>query len=68
MTFANQTGQYQSIDIPVLWIRAMPAIRSLPLYGVGTADVWYGAPIDRATATPPMPQCHAQRERHVVPA
>jgi hypothetical protein len=42
-TFANRTGRYKPIDIPVLWIHAMPAIRSIPLYGVGTADEWFKA-------------------------
>ena len=39
-SFADQTGSFVTIDVPVIWIKGMAPIRSIPLYGTGTAEMW----------------------------
>lgn len=52
--FADQTGEFVKVDVPVLWIGDIPTIRAIPLYGVATADRWFlaeGERADRITRT-----------------
>jgi len=39
-SFADQTGAFVTIEVPVIWIKGMAPIRSIPLYGTGTAEMW----------------------------
>ena len=38
--FANRTGDFAVIDVPVLWIEGLSPIRAIPLYGTATAEMW----------------------------
>lgn len=38
--FADMTGAFLQVDVPVLWFGALPPIVAVPIYGVGTADFW----------------------------
>jgi hypothetical protein len=40
----DQIGEFAVIEVPVLWITALPKIRSIPLYGVGTSQSWLEIP------------------------
>lgn len=40
---ADDTGQYREIEVPVLWLDAIPTIRAIPIYGVASADQWFQA-------------------------
>lgn len=41
--FANLTAGHAAREVPVLWLSALPTIRQIPLFGTGTADIWFGA-------------------------
>ena len=49
--FAELTGQFQEIEVPVLWIQGMKRIRSIPLYGAGNAEWWYGSELESLDST-----------------
>jgi hypothetical protein len=38
--FADLIGEFFVIDVPVIWIKELAPIRSIPLYGVASADAW----------------------------
>ncbi|MFZ4572664.1 MAG: hypothetical protein ACOYM0_16190, partial [Bacteroidales bacterium] len=38
--FADLTGKFAMLDVPVLWLDDLPKIQSIPLYGMGTVDAW----------------------------
>ncbi len=42
--FADQTGEFVTINVPVLWIQGMQKIRSMPLYGAGPNHLWWTQP------------------------
>ena len=45
-SFADRTGRFVIIDVPVLWITDLPMIRTIPLYGVSTAQTWHAKATD----------------------
>lgn len=42
--FADQTGQFVTVDVPVLWMEGLPPIKAIPLLGAGTMEAWTEAP------------------------
>ena len=50
--FADLTGQFQEIEVPVLWLQGIKRIRSIPLYGAGNAEWWYGNELESLDGTP----------------
>ncbi|QIE30275.1 hypothetical protein [Caballeronia sp. SBC2] len=40
--FADLTGVFFNVDLPVLWICRLPPIKSIPLYGTEDAEAWFG--------------------------
>ncbi|MFM0348227.1 hypothetical protein [Paraburkholderia sp. RL17-347-BIC-D] len=38
--FAELIGKFVLIDVPVLWIKELAPIRSIPLYGIASTDLW----------------------------
>lgn len=40
--FADLTGTFADIEVPVLWLGDLPPIESVPLYGVANRDFWLG--------------------------
>lgn len=43
---ADQTGEFVVVEVPVLWVKGMPTIRAIPLYGVSIADQWFQVQIE----------------------
>ena len=41
--FADLTGRFVRVNVPVLWLANLPAIKAIPLYGVATQDFWLQA-------------------------
>lgn len=39
-TFADLTGAFVDVEVPVLWLGDLQPLRSIPLYGVATRDFW----------------------------
>jgi hypothetical protein len=39
--FADLTGVFFYVDLPVLWICGLPPIKSIPLYGTEDAEAWF---------------------------
>jgi hypothetical protein len=39
-SFADRTGHFVSVDLPVIWIEGLDRITAVPLYGTGTAPDW----------------------------
>ena len=39
--FADLTGKFIVLAVPVLWLDDLPKIQSIPLYGLGTIDAWF---------------------------
>lgn len=50
-TFADLTGEFVALDLPVLWLDGLPPIQAVPLYGAGSVAVWYGPWAGTAPAT-----------------
>ena len=46
--FADQTGDFVTVEVPVLWIKGMPPIRAIPLYGVALPDQWFKATLNES--------------------
>lgn len=42
--FADLTGKFIVLAVPVLWLDGLPKIQSIPLYGLGTVDAWFSPP------------------------
>jgi hypothetical protein len=40
-TFANLTGTFVTLDVPVLWLNDLPRIKAIPLYGVADKEFWF---------------------------
>jgi hypothetical protein len=38
--FADLTGNFVGVNVPVLWLNNLPLIKTIPLYGVATKDFW----------------------------
>lgn len=38
--FADLTGSFVRVNVPVLWLNGLPPIKAIPLYGVATEDYW----------------------------
>lgn len=38
--FANLTGSFSEVTVPVMWIQQLGPIKSIPLYGLGTQQDW----------------------------
>ncbi|MDR1934342.1 MAG: hypothetical protein LBS49_01935, partial [Candidatus Accumulibacter sp.] len=38
--FADLTGSFVKVNVPVLWLRDLPPIKTIPLYGVATREFW----------------------------
>jgi len=38
--FADLTGKFVKVNVPVLWLADLPTIKAIPLYGVATEDFW----------------------------
>jgi hypothetical protein len=38
--FADLTGKFVRVNVPVLWLANLPTIKAIPLYGVATEDFW----------------------------
>ena len=38
--FADLTGSFVRVNVPVLWLADLPTIKAVPLYGVATEDFW----------------------------
>lgn len=50
--FADHTGQFVSLDLPVIWIDGLDRIMAVPLYGTATPSAWLSKsskPAGRAT-------------------
>lgn len=45
--FADHISEFFVIDVPVLWIKQLQQIRSIPLYGLGTGEAWLASGSDR---------------------
>jgi hypothetical protein len=39
--FANLTGTFVTLDVPVLWLNDLPPIKVIPLYGVADKEFWF---------------------------
>jgi hypothetical protein len=39
--FADLTGEFFNLVLPVLWIDCLPPIESIPLYGTGDTEAWF---------------------------
>lgn len=40
--FADLTGDFVALDLPVIWVDGLAPIQAVPLYGTGTAETWCG--------------------------
>jgi len=38
--FADLTGSFVRVNVPVLWLNDVPPIKAIPLYGAATEDFW----------------------------
>ncbi len=38
--FADLIGEFYDVEVPVLWIGGLAAIRAIPIYGTGLVDDW----------------------------
>lgn len=67
-SFADQTGEFVVIEVPVLWLHGLPTIRSIPLYGVDDKNAWLDA-TQTASAAPSAPQsATSRRQRNAADA
>ncbi|HZV92975.1 MAG TPA: hypothetical protein VFF72_07140 [Caldimonas sp.] len=48
-SFADQTGDFVVLDVPVLWLDRLTPITSIPLFGARTASGWTSAPMFEST-------------------
>ena len=39
--FANLTGSFEDVYVPVLWLNDLPLIKAIPLYGVAVREFWF---------------------------
>ena len=37
----DMTGSFLQVKVPVIWIGAMPPLRTIPLYGTAPAQIWF---------------------------
>jgi hypothetical protein len=42
-SFADQTGSFLVINVPVIWFGSMAPLRMIPLYGTAPPQVWHQA-------------------------
>lgn len=65
--FADHTGEFITIETPVLWVRDMPRIQSIPLYGMPVNHHWFQSEnmpfsLERTSLTSsPKGKAHAER-------
>lgn len=47
--FADQTGEFCNVEVPCLWLGSGPRMTNIPLFGAGSADIWFGATSKRSS-------------------
>ena len=65
---ADQTGDFVKVDVPVLWITGMPVIRSIPLYGGATSDIWFQPQTEPTRPAQASLTTGQKGERHAKPS
>ncbi|MCB1601891.1 MAG: hypothetical protein KDI66_17845, partial [Xanthomonadales bacterium] len=40
--FADLVGKPVAAEVPAIWLKGLPRISAMPLYGCGAASMWFG--------------------------
>lgn len=64
-SFADQTGSFLVIKVPVIWIGSMAPLRTIPLYGTAPTEVWHHAANSRGQDVRVAAKLHKEKVSYV---
>jgi hypothetical protein len=64
-SFADQTGGFWVVKVPVLWIGAMAPLRVIPLYGIAPTRVWHREDLNRQQEVDSVEKVNFAKASHV---
>ena len=64
-SFADQTGDFLVVKVPVIWIGAMAPLRVIPLYGTAPSKVWHREDLNRRQEVDSVEKVNFAKASHV---